>query len=202
LSRCFAIELKKLFIFKPKEIKMFFTKEALHNINTIGSIQPGSKYLIEKCLKDVEFKRDQIILEFGSGNGNFTAEILKRIPKSTQLISFETNKKFFEHCLEKFKSHDNFKIHNCSAEKFNQLSEIKEKKVDYVISSLPLSLLKKDLITSIVQKVKYHLKPNGCFIQYQYSFGKYLFLRNNFNDVKLNFVVRNLPPSFIYKCYK
>ncbi|MDB9736286.1 methyltransferase domain-containing protein [Polaribacter sp.] len=181
---------------------MFFTKEALSKISTIGSIQPGSKYLIAKCLKDVEFKKNQIILEFGSGNGNFTAEILKRIPTSSKLISFETNKKFFEHCLEKFKSYENFEIHNCSAEKFIQVSEIKGNNIDYVISSLPLSLLNKELIESIVQKVMCHLKPKGCFIQYQYSFDKYLFLRNKFNTVKLNFVVRNLPPSFVYKCYK
>ena len=156
---------------------MFFTKEALYKISTIGSIQPGSKYLIEKCLQDVEFKRNQIIVEFGSGNGNFTAEILKRIPKSTKLIAFETNKKFFDYCLEKFQGYGNFKIYHCSAENFSQLSEIKENKVDYIISSLPLSLLKQELIASIVQKVIYHLKPNGCFIQYQYSFGKYLFLK-------------------------
>jgi phospholipid N-methyltransferase len=181
---------------------MHFTKEAITKINTIGSIQPGSKYLIEECLKDVKFKKNQIILEFGAGNGNFTEEILKRIPSNTKLISFETNKIFFDYCSEKFRAYKNFEIYHCSAEKFNILPAIKGNKVDYIISSLPLSLLKQELIESIMNKVIAHLRPRGCFIQYQYSFGKYFFLKNKFKDIKLNFVFRNIPPSFVYKCYK
>ena len=91
---------------------MDFLKEAINKINTVGSIKPSSKYLIKKCLRDLDFQKNQIILEFGPGNGNFTSEILNRIPSSTKLISFETNKVFYEYCLEKFKSHKNFQIHN------------------------------------------------------------------------------------------
>lgn len=181
---------------------MDFLKEAINKINTVGSIKPSSKYLIKKCLRDLDFQKNQIILEFGPGNGNFTSEILNRIPSSTKLISFETNKVFYEYCLEKFKSHKNFQIHNCSADQFCQIPEIKENKVDYVISGLPLSLLKKSLKDSIIQKIIHHLKPNGCYIQFQYSLNTYLYLKDNFNTVKLYFVLRNLPPSFVYKCYK
>ena len=181
---------------------MDFLKEAINKISSVGSIKPSSKYLIKKCLRDVDFKNNQIIIEFGPGNGNFTSEILKRIPSSTKLISFETNKVFFEYCLDKFKDYKNFEIHNCSAEQFNQIPELKDNKVDYVVSGLPLSLLKKDLTDSIIKKVIHHLKPNGCYIQFQYSLNNYHYLKNKFKSVKLNFVLRNLPPSFVYKCYK
>lgn len=180
---------------------MFFIKEAISKIHTIGSVKPSSKFLIQKCLKDLDFTEDKIIVEFGAGSGNFTEEILQKITQNSKLIVFETNENFYNHCLEKFKDYPNFEIHNISAEFFDQTASLANLKVDYFISSLPLSLLNQKLINSIINKVLVSAKENGCFVQYQYSFEKYNYLKNKFKVVKLGFVLRNIPPSFIYKCY-
>ena len=179
---------------------MLFTKEAIKKINTVGSLKPSSKYLIRKCLKDLDFTKNQIIVEFGAGSGNFTEEILQRITTDSKLIVYETNQNFYEHCLKKFKNYKNFEIHHLSALEFDKTQSLQNKKVDHIISSLPLSLLNKELIDAIMQKVVLHLKSDGYFVQYQYSFEKYTYLKEKFKHVKLDFVLRNIPPSFIYKC--
>ena len=58
---------------------MKFFKESIKSMKTSGSIAPSSKYLIQKCLKNVNFDKAEVILEFGVGDGVITEEILKRL---------------------------------------------------------------------------------------------------------------------------
>jgi len=183
------------------KMKSFF-KEAVSTFKTTGTVKPSSKYLINDCLKHLDFKENQIILEFGAGNGCITQELLNRIPASSQLISFEVNPKFFNYCENNFKGYNNFKLVNHSAVNFEEiLLKSNIEKVDYIISSLPLTLLKEDDVVSLLDKMPQYLKKNGCFVQYQYSLGKYRLLKQKFNEVAIDFTLRNVPPSFVYKCY-
>lgn len=182
-------------------MKSFF-KEAVSTFKTTGTVKPSSKYLINNCLKNLNFNEDQIILEFGVGNGCITQEILNRISSGSQLISFEVNKNFYSHCKNKFKGYQNFTISNQSAVDFNQiLSEYSIERVDYIVSSLPLTLLKEEDVDLLLRKVPTFLQKEGCFVQYQYSLGKYKLLKEIFNNVDIGFTFRNVPPTFVYKCY-
>ena len=181
-------------------MKSFF-KEAVSTFKTTGTIKPSSKYLINDCLKHLDFKKNQIILEFGPGNGCITQELLNRTPTTSRLISFEVNSKFFKHCKKTFKSDTNFTIVNHSAIAFEEvLKEQGIKKVDYIISSLPLTLLKEEEVISLLEKISKFIKKEGCFVQYQYSLGKYKMLKKKFAKVNVDFTLRNVPPSFVYKC--
>jgi len=178
-----------------------FAKEALLTIRESGTITPSSQYLVNDCLKDISFDDHQVILEFGAGNGCITQQILRRMPSSSQLIAFETNRTFLKYCDLKFSYYENFEIHSNSAVDFDLvLDNIAIQKVDYIISSLPLSLIKQDELTILFDKIPKYLKQDGHLIQYQYSLGKYRFLRKKFNNVKIDFTLRNIPPAFIYKC--
>jgi len=64
-----------------------FTKEVLFSIKKVGAIAPSSKYLAKNILKDISFDENQVILEFGSGNGAITKHILKQLPSKSKLIS-------------------------------------------------------------------------------------------------------------------
>lgn len=178
-----------------------FAKEVLFSIKKVGAIAPSSKYLAKNILKDISFDENQVILEFGSGNGAITKHILKQLPSNSKLISLEINTSFLKHCKIKFGNYKNFEIHNHSAIEFDTLlKKLNIDKVDYLISSLPLSIIPEDELTILFKKIPNYINSNGSFIQYQYSLGKYKFLKNIFNTVKLDFTLTNIPPAFVYKC--
>lgn len=180
-----------------------FIVEAVRTIKTTGMIVPSSRYLIEECLKDLSFTDAKTIIEFGAGNGCITEELAKRIQLGSKLFSFEINKKFYEHCLDRFAKYSDVHIVNKSAQDFNVvLDETHIEKVDLFVSSLPLSLLEDNEIRELLKKIKYYIKPNGIFIQYQYSLRKYKVLKQTFDKINVSLIIRNFPPAFIYKCYQ
>ena len=179
-----------------------FIKEVISSIKNIGAIAPSSRFLTKNILKDIVFKENQVILEFGPGNGAITKQILKRMPKSSTLISLEINEQFFEHCKSKFLTYNNFKIFSHSAVEFDTvLDKLSINKVDHLVSSLPLAILPKQDLNDLFEKIPNHIKDNGSFVQYQYSLNKYRFLKRFFETVELDFTLVNIPPAFVYKCY-
>lgn len=179
-----------------------FIKEVISSIKNIGAIAPSSRFLTKNILKDIEFEENQVILEFGPGNGAITKQILKRLPASSMLISLEINEQFFEHCKSKFSHFNNFKIYSHSAVDFDTvLKELSIDQVDHLVSSLPLAILPKQDLNDLFDKIPSHIKDNGSFVQYQYSLNKYKFLKRFFDTVNLDFTLVNIPPAFVYKCY-
>ena len=178
-----------------------FVKEVINSIKHIGAIAPSSKYLANNIIKHINFEDNQIIMEFGCGNGAITKQILKKMHSSSRLISLEINDPFMKHCQDKFKVYDNFEIYNHCAIEFDLLlKQLEIEKVDYLISSLPLAILNKADLDVLFKKIPQYLINDGSFLQYQYSLNKYKFLKSVFDSVKLGFTPINLPPAFVYKC--
>jgi phospholipid N-methyltransferase len=178
-----------------------FAKEVVSSIKNIGAIAPSSKYLAKDIIKHIDFKENQVILEFGCGNGAITRQVLKQIPASSRLISLEINEPFLKHCQNSFSIYKNFEIYNHSAIEFDVLlKQLQIEKVDYLISSLPLAILPKTDLDDLFKKIPNYLENNGSFLQYQYSLNKYKYLKSVFDSVKLDFTPINLPPAFIYRC--
>jgi len=173
-----------------------FAKEVASSIKNIGAIAPSSRYLANNILKHIDFGEDQVVLEFGSGNGAITKHILRQLPSSSKLISLEINAPFLEHCKSKFSEYKNFEIYNHSAIEFDSLlSDLGVDKVDYLVSSLPLAMIPNEDLTVLFNKI-----PKYLVAEYQYSLNKYKFLKNIFSEVKLGFTLTNLPPAFVYRC--
>ena len=178
-----------------------FVKEVVNSIKHIGAIAPSSRYLANNIIKHIDFDENQVILEFGCGNGAITKQILKKMSPTSRLISLEINDPFLKHCEDKFKVYNNFEIYNHSAIEFDLLlQKLEIEKVDYLISSLPLAILPKTDLDVLFKKIPNYLINDGSFLQYQYSLNKYKFLKSVFDNVKLGFTPINLPPAFIYRC--
>ena len=179
----------------------FFSLEYINTLKKSGTILPSSKYLIAKCLKGLELNKAKVVVEFGMGDGCITREILNRTGDETLLFSFEINPRFCMHCKHKFEGNTSLKIVNESA--FNFKSVLQDNaiaKVDYVISSLPMSLFSKKDTLALLESVKKYLMVDGYFIQYQYSLGNEKLINNTFDTVSRQFTFLNLPPAFVFKC--
>ncbi len=176
-----------------------FFSEFLKEGKNIGSITPSSKYLVKKMIEPIDFSKVQCIVEFGPGTGNITLELLKKMPDDSFLLAFETNAEFCEK-LQDIKD-PRLKVICDTAEKLEDyLSENNIQKADYIVSSLPLAMIPNNIVKNILSVVTQVLKPEGAYIQFQYSLNAYKKLRDTFKNVDLTFTPMNIPPAFIFTC--
>ena len=100
--------------------------------------------------------------------------------------------------------HPQLIVLKASAEKIvDELKKLNIYQVNYIISSLPLTIIPDDISNQILEKAFEILEQNGSFIQFQYSLSYFKKLKNVFKEsISLEFEPLNIPPAFIYRCKK
>lgn len=176
-----------------------FITQSLKNFKQVGSVVPSSAKLAKRMTKNIH---SPVVLELGPGTGIFTKEILKKLPKDGILISIELDEVFARHLRNKIPDKrlkicvgDALMLH-----KFLQENGIK--KVDYVISGLPLGHFKKDLKMKILREVSDCLEDGGTFVQFEYFLAGIRSIRQVFPDTAISFEPINIPPAFVITCRK
>ena len=176
-----------------------FIKESLKSLKEVGTVFPSSKFVVSKMIEPINFKKDISILEFGSGTGVITKEILKKMTVRSKLICFETNKSFQKELKQKFDG--KITLINDSAENMKfHLNKLEITKVDYIISSIPLVTLQKKTTNNILLTSAETLGKNKKFVQLQYSKMMDKRLKKYFNQIDIKFTPKNYIPAFIYTC--
>lgn len=183
--------------------KRYFLKEFFKEKKTVGAVSPSSKHLGKKMLQNIDFEKNNVILELGPGTGVFTRMITSQMNKDATLILFELHDGFYTSLKKEFLNDDRVLIVNDSAENIGiYLKKYELKEVDVVVSSLPLSNFNKRLVSSILKQSYQCLKEKGKYIQFQYSLNSQKELKKIFKNVRVSFTPRNIPPAFIYTCTK
>lgn len=72
---------------------MNFLIEYIRNPRTIGAVAPSGNSLSAKMVRPIDFDSAKVIVEYGSGTGSFTRELVIRRKSDTILILIEQNKK-------------------------------------------------------------------------------------------------------------
>ena len=182
--------------------KITFFKEAVKSMKTSGSFVPSSRYLVRRILKNVDFEKSKVIVEYGPGNGIITKEILKRLNPDATLLSFEINDTFYVN-LKKIDNKQLVALKVSAEDVKKEVEKLGFTKVDTIISSLPLSILPKELAEDVIKKSHKILKDKGQFVQFQYSVNFLRQFKSVFkNNVELEFEPLNFPPAFVYICEK
>ncbi len=176
-----------------------FFAETIKNFRTIGAIAPCSPAAAEKMVESIDFSKARTIVEFGGGTGPVTNEILKRVHPEARVFVFEINDTFVAE-LRKIKNSQLEVIHASAADAVAKLREHKVESVDYVVSTLPLAVLKDDVVDSVFKAIKDILKPGGLYTQIQYGPFLKKKIEKEFGTVKTLFVAINVPPAFVYVC--
>jgi phosphatidylethanolamine/phosphatidyl-N-methylethanolamine N-methyltransferase len=183
------------------EKKRDFIKQFFKEKKTVGAVSPSSRYLLKKMLKNIDFENSKVIVEFGPGTGVFTKELLKQKNEDCILIVIELNDVFYEQIEKEFSGINNVILRKDSAENLDAiLEELGLEKVDTIVSSLPLAVIPKTIVDKILLVSKASLRPNGQFIQFQYSLTSKRKLEKYFDSIKVTFTARNIPPAFVYTC--
>jgi phospholipid N-methyltransferase len=171
--------------------------ELYSNLGTTGALTFSSKSLVKKMLNHVDFKGAKLIIELGGGDGSITKGIVDKLDPDTELLVFEISKSFCKSMEIQF-PHKNVRIINDSAENIGQY--LMGRKADYVVSSLPLSIIAPEVRDEILSQSKTALTASGFFIQGCYSYLLKNLFKKHFERVNTSFTLKNLPPAFVMVC--
>ena len=165
-----------------------FICQFLKHPGEIGAVAGSSRFAGRAMAREMDGSLN--VIEFGGGTGTITAQILKYLPENGRLTCFEINPKFCEYLR---------KINDPRLTVVNDNAANCEKYVDSlecIVSALPLTLFNKserERFLSIAGRAK-------KYIQIFYSKVLTETLKDYFSDVKVKFVLLNLPPAFIHVC--
>jgi phospholipid N-methyltransferase len=171
--------------------------ELSSNLSTTGALTFSSKALVAKMLSHAAIPSAKLIIELGGGDGSITHGIVDQMASGAKLYVFEINKSFCK-SMEKLFPQENVIIINDSATNINHY--LNGEKVDYVLSSLPFSLISPEVKDQILIASKSALNPSGFFIQICYSYLLKNLFKKHFGKVKTSFTLKNLPPAFVMVC--
>ena len=180
---------------KNKIFKTFinFTK----NLKTTGAIYKTTK-AVEKSLCSKIDESTKIVVEFGTGYGNITQEILRRLPDDGKLYTFEVNEEFVASVKNTIQD-PRLVVINDGAQNFDKYVE---EKVDCFISTIPFTLIPKEITIDIVSKSYAALNPERFFCKAQYSKLHLKKFKAIFDECTTTTVLDNLPPAHLYFCKK
>jgi phospholipid N-methyltransferase len=138
-----------------------FTK----NIKTTGAFRQTSKKVEQEITKYVSKERKQVIVEFGTGHGNITKQILDKMHPDSKLYTFEVNQEFCELVSAEIKD---TRLHVINAGAETLIDHVVEP-IDIVISSIPITLLPRELAKRILSTTYEHMTPKGTMSQILYT---------------------------------
>jgi phospholipid N-methyltransferase len=174
-----------------------------------GAVAPSSRWLAEKLVSGIDLETADTVVELGPGTGPFTRLIAERARPEALILAVELNARLAAQLVDRF---PRVRIINDSAEHLpRHLEALGRPQADCVLSGLPFAAFDEDLQTRLVSAVAASLRPGGRFATFSYLQAAWLptgrrfrkMLESAFTKVASSSVEwRNLPPAFVYRCWK
>src|SRR5438045_3446004 len=184
----------------PMSAAALFARNFLKYPSMLGSIVPSSRFLVKNIMGQIDWDRARVLVEFGPGVGTITKEALKRMRHDAVLVVIELNEDFVEYLRNTIRDPRLRVVHGSAAHVRRILAEQGLAPADYIISSLPYSLLPETMRREIVSESRHALKAQGSLLVFQYSRMLLPYLKSSFTTVKLGFQLFNILPAMIFHC--
>src|SRR5882762_10592914 len=166
--------------------------------NMVGWMLPSSPFLVDEVLKQVDWEKARVIVEYGPGVGTFTTKVLERMRPDATLIALEINPDFFKFLGKSLRDPRLHLVQESAADIDAVLSRLRISDVDYVISGIPFKTLPHALRDTIVRKTHSVLKPSGTFLVYQLSSVVLPYLEKVFGRVSRDVELLNVIPARLF----
>ena len=176
-----------------------FFVESVKNLKTVGALAACSPTVAERMTKPVDFTSTTFLVELGGGTGAITTKILAQMRSDAELVVFEINPVFVE-TLKNLNDPRLTVVNDSALNLADYLASRGIQKVDYIISTLPISLMERRTRAKLLTEVMNVLDERGRFMQVQYSLISKREIEQKFPAVKLDFTLLNFPPVFFYIC--
>lgn len=207
---------------QPLKEQVLFFKEALKDLDTVGSVLPSSKSTAKAMTAAFRNRTTPArILEVGAGTGPITARIVKEMRPGDRLDIYEVNPDYTEFLARRFETEDDFKrvkdqchIYTAGVETIKRVPTY-----DYIISAVPFTAFEPDRVEDFFESYRDVLNPDGILTYIEFAFGRHILraitkkddpnrtrlegvgkVVTNYIDqyqVKHKFVLLNAPPARI-----
>ena len=179
---------------------LLFGRNFFKHPRMLGSLIPSSRFLVKHVLREVEWDRARVFLEYGPGVGTFTTEILRRMRPDAVLVALETNQDFVRFLGRKLRDERLHVVHGSAADADAALARLKLSHADYVISGIPYTTMPPQLREAILRKTRDVLDPDGAFLVYQFTRAVLPHLQQVFGSVQEEFEPLNVMPARLFFC--
>jgi phospholipid N-methyltransferase len=182
------------------EETLLFAKNFLQHPRMLCSLIPSSRFLIDRLLSKIDWKRARTIVEYGPGVGTITSHILSRMAPDARLIVFEMNERFVRYLERSFPDPRLHVVHGSAENVQKELDRLKLDGADYVISGIPFNHMRFELREKITRQTRAALNPGGEVLIYQFTRTVLPHLRTHFDQVYQEFELRNFLPALLFHC--
>ncbi len=179
---------------------LLFARNFLKYPNMVGWMLPSSSFVVDEVLKQVDWEKARVIVEYGPGVGTFTEEVLARMHPEAKLIAFEINPNFFRFLNGSIHDPRLQLVQESAADVDAVLARLGYTHADYVISGIPFKTLPHALRDTIVRKTHSVLRPRGSFLVYQLSSAVLPYLEQVFGTVSKDVELLNFVPARLFYC--
>lgn len=149
--------------------RLLFAREFLKHPVLLGSALPSSRFLVQRILRQVDWDKARVIVEYGPGVGTFTGQILERMRPDASLVAIEASSEFVRHLQSVFPDPRLTVVQGSAADVRRVLREIGVDAADAIISGIPYSTLSRRERERILTESKRALRPGGRFVVYQFT---------------------------------
>src|SRR3984893_18167578 len=140
---------------------VLFARNFFKHPSMLGSVVPSSSFLVKHLMAEIDWDRARVLVEFGPGVGTITREVLKRMRRDAVLLVIEVNGDFVEHLKNTIGDPRLRIVHASAAHVRRILAEQRLAPADYIISSLPYSIMPESLRQDVVIESRHALKAQG-----------------------------------------
>ncbi|TWU14334.1 16S ribosomal RNA methyltransferase KsgA/Dim1 family protein [Symmachiella macrocystis] len=178
-----------------------FVRGFLANPNMVASIVPSSQYLQHRvsllpCVQSAEF-----VVELGPGTGETTLALLRRMPRTSQLLCIEVVPEFVEH-LRQISDPRLVVVQGNAFDLADILAERNLPMPNTVVSGIPFSHISLAEGRDLVRTIHSVLALQGTFLAYQFRDRISELANEVFGEPQTSFVFWNIPPLRIWQWEK
>lgn len=187
-------------MFKRGARTLKFVSGFMANPAETGSLVPSSRFLAQRMLRSIDWRRARVVVELGPGVGDLTRQILARMHPTATLLAIEVNPDFAA-VLARSIPDPRLQIVLDSALTIDkQIEALGLKEADCIVCSLPFANMRPEVRLAILRKSKDSLAQRGSLVLFQYRKLLLPMLRDLFPTVRSEFEWRNLPPARVFSC--
>jgi phospholipid N-methyltransferase len=187
-------------MFKRSARTLKFVSGFVANPVETGSLVPSSRFLAQRMLRTIDWRRARVVVELGPGVGDLTRQILARMHPQATLLAIEVNPAFAAVLARSIRD-PRLQIVLASALTVDkQIEAMGLKKADCIVCSLPFANMRPEMRFAILLKSRDALAKQGSLVLFQYRKLLLPMLRDLFPNVRTEYEWRNLPPARVFSC--